>query len=107
MFLIPIPMNPSRDSLAEVLRSWRVTPPADPDFRNRVWRRIGKPAATTWPAFLRAHAAAWSLASIVVLGAAAYSGSALARSQMRVDREAMVATYLVNLDPRVQAVLKP
>ena len=82
-------------------------PPADPDFRDQVWERIDQRAGITWAAYLRAHAAVWSLASIVVLGAAAYSGSALARSQTRAEREAIVVTYLVNLDPRIQAVLKP
>lgn len=107
MSVILIQMNDSGDSLSEILHSWQVRPPADPSFRQRVWQRIGKPAGTTWPAYLRAHATAWSLASIVVLGAAAYSGRALAHSQTRADREAIVVTYLVNLDPRVQAVLKP
>jgi len=100
-------MNASHDSLSEGLRGWRVTPPADPDFRHRVWQRIGKRAGSTWTAYLRAHATAWSLASIIVLGAAAYSGSALARSQTQADREAIVATYLVDLDPQIQAGLKP
>lgn len=100
-------MNASHDPLSEALGSWRVAPPADPAFRQRVWQRIGRRAGTTWPTYLRAHAAAWSLALIVVLSAAAYSGRALARSQARADREAIVVTYLVDLDPRVRAVLNP
>jgi hypothetical protein len=100
-------MNTSHDTLSERLRSWRVTPPVDPDFRHGVWQRIGKQAGGNWPAYLRAHAAAWSLASILVLGAAGYGGSALARSQTRADREAIAVSYLVNIDPRVQALLKP
>jgi hypothetical protein len=43
----------------------------------------------------------------VAVGVAALTGSALARSRMHADREAMVFAYLVDLDPRVQAVLKP
>jgi hypothetical protein len=35
------------------------------------------------------------------------TGGALARSQARADRESIVVTYLVDLDPRVQALLKP
>ena len=100
-------MNTPGDSLSETLRSWRVTPPADPNLRQRVWQRIGKKAGVTWPAYLRAHMAAWSLAAAVVVAAAAFAGSALARSRARADREAIVVTYLVDLDPRVQAVLKP
>lgn len=101
------PMNSSRDSLAEALRGWRVAPPATHDFRLRVWERIGKGSDVTWPSYLRSHAAGLSLVSIVALGTALYTGSAVAHSRARADRDAIVRTYLVALDPRIQAVLKP
>ncbi|MSU46481.1 MAG: hypothetical protein EXS42_05015 [Lacunisphaera sp.] len=100
-------MNTSRDSLPQALRDWRVTPPADPNFRHGVWQRIACRTRATWPAYLQSHAAAWSLVAMVALGAAAYTGKALARAYVRADREAIVVTYLVDLDPRVQAALKP
>jgi hypothetical protein len=100
-------MNTSPDSLAKVLRSWRVVPPADPDFRHAVWQRVSRRARENWPAYLRAHLAAWALVAVVALGAAAYTGHAAARARTRTDRESMVVTYLVELDPRVQALLKP
>jgi hypothetical protein len=100
-------MNNSRDSISEALHGWRVTPPADPAFRNRVWQRIGGQTGTTWPAYLRAHLAVWSLVAVVMLSAAALTGTALARAHAQADRDAIVVTYLVDLDPRVQAVLKP
>jgi hypothetical protein len=100
-------MNSPHDTLSEVLRDWRVKPPADPNFRHLVWQRIGGRARETWPAYLRSHVAAWALAAVVTLGAAAFTGSAMARAQIRADREALVVTYLVDLDPRVQALLKP
>jgi hypothetical protein len=56
---------------------------------------------------LRAHPAVWSLVALLALGAAAYTGSALARAHVQADREAIVITYLTGLDPRVQAMLKP
>jgi len=99
--------NSPRDSLSETLRTWEVTPPADPNFRHQVWRQIGKQAGATWPAYVRAHVAAWSMAAALAMGVAAFTGSAVARSQARADRNAMVVTYLTDLDPRVQAVLKP
>jgi hypothetical protein len=102
-----MPMNTPPDSLAESLRRWRVTSPADPQFRTSVWQRIDARTKATWPVYLRSHATAWSLAAVVLLGAAAYSGSALARAHLQADREAIVVTYLVDLDPRVQALLKP
>lgn len=100
-------MNTSRDNLSEVLRGWRVNPPADPNFRHRVWQRIGDQTRATWPAYLRAHTAGWALATVLAVGAAGYAGSNLARARVQADRDAMVVTYLVELDPRVQAVLKP
>ena len=100
-------MNTPRDSLSAVLHRWRVDPPADPNFRQAVWQRLDARSQQNWPAYLRSHATAWSLAAVVMLGAAAYSGSALAQARARTEREAMVVTYLVELDPRVQAVLKP
>ena len=100
-------MNNSRDSLSEVLRRWRVTPPPDPNFRHKVWQRIGDQTRATWPAYLRSHATAWSLVAVMALGTAAYAGSALARAHTQADRETLVVTYLVDLDPRVQAALKP
>jgi len=99
-------MNSSLDPLAEALGRWRVSPPVDADFRQAVWRRVGQRTSQTWPGYLRSHATAWSLVTLVALGAAAFSGSALARARVRADRDAMVVNYLVDLDPRVQAVLK-
>lgn len=100
-------MNTSRDNLSEVLRGWRVKPPADPDFRHRVWQRLGSQPRVTWPAYLRAHTAAWSMAALLAVTVAGYTGSTLARAKAQANREAMVVAYLVELDPRVQAVLKP
>jgi len=100
-------MVPSSDSLSEALHGWQVTPPADPNFRQSVWRRIGKQAGVTWPAYLRTNIAVLSFASIIVLTAAAYGGRALAHKQARADRESIVVTYLVDLDPRIQATLRP
>ena len=100
-------MNPPHDSLSAVLHRWRVGPPADPNFRAAVWQRVDAQARATWPAYVRSHATAWSLAAVVMLGVAAYSGTALAQARVRAEREAMVVSYLVDLDPRVQAVLKP
>lgn len=100
-------MNTPRDSLSAVLHRWRVDPPADPNFRAAVWQRVEGRTRENWPAYVRSHATAWSLAAVVMLGVAAYSGSVLARAHVRAEREAMVVNYLVELDPRVQAVLKP
>ena len=100
-------MNIPRDSLSETLHGWRVTPASDPNFKQGVWRRIDGTSATTWPTYLRSHLATWSMVAALAVGAACLAGSALGRSRVRADREAIVTTYLVDLDPRVQAALKP
>jgi hypothetical protein len=100
-------MNQTPDHLSETLQSWRVQPPADPGFRAAVWRRIGRPAELSWPAYLRAHPTAWALAAVLALGSAGLAGRAMAKLNLEADREAMAVSYLVELDPRVQAVLKP
>lgn len=100
-------MNSSQNPFNKILRTWRVAPPVNPDFRGRVWQRIGEQAKASWPSYLGAHATAWSVAALMVLGAAAYTGHVAASTRVRVDRDALVVTYLVDLDPRVQAMLKP
>ncbi|HET7536450.1 MAG TPA: hypothetical protein VFJ90_08355 [Candidatus Didemnitutus sp.] len=100
-------MNTSRDHLSEVLQSWRVKAPAEPGFRAAVWRRIERPGELTWAAYLRAHTVAWVFAAVLAVGAAGFAGRALAQARLQADREAMAVTYLIGLDPRVQAVLKP
>ena len=98
-------MDSSRDTLAETLQQWKVRPPADPNFRDSVWRRIDRRSLDSWPVYLRSHAATWAAVAVLTLGAAAYTGRATARARVRAEREAMVVTYLVDLDPRVQATL--
>jgi len=99
-------MKHSPDKLTEALHRWKVAPPADPNFRPEVWQRIRERTRISWPSYLRAHSAAWSLVAALALGAAAYTGHVAAESRARADREALVVTYLVDLDPRVQALLR-
>ena len=100
-------MNHSTDSLAERLCNWRIAPPPNPEFRHQVWQRIGRRTTAGWPAYLRAHSAGWSVAAALVLVAAGFTGHVAAGVRARADREVLVVTYLVDLDPRVQALLKP
>ncbi len=96
------------DPLSAALQRWGVSPPADPNFRTAVWARIRAAAAReSWPAFVRAHAAAWAVVAAVALGGAGYAGQAAARVRAASDREAIVVSYLAGLDPRAQAALKP
>lgn len=103
---LAIPMNTSRDKLSEILQDWRVKPPSDPGFRAAVWRRIGQQGEATWTAYLRAHTAAWAVAAVLTFSVAGVAGRALAQARVEADRETMVVSYLVELDPRAQAILK-
>ena len=100
-------MDTHPDSLSEALHRWKITPPADAGFRTTVWQRIGDRAKESWPVYLRTHATAWAVVAAVMLGVAAYAGHATAQARVRSDRETMIVSYLVDLDPRVQATLQP
>ncbi len=100
-------MDSPPDSLSQALQPWKVSPPVQGAFRADVWKRIGDRTRETWGVYVRAHAAAWLVAATVVIGAAAYTGHATAQARVRADREALAVTYLVDLDPRVQAELRP
>ncbi len=100
-------MNSPRKPLSATLRDWQVTPPADPHFRHNVWQRLNAQIPASWPAYLRGHAVAWMLVTVLTVSAAALTGHATAQAKVKADRETMVVSYLVELDPRVQAILKP
>lgn len=102
-------MNPPEtpDSLSETLRTWRLQPMPNPDFRPAVWRRIRQRSSEPWAAYVRNHRAVWSLAAVVVLAVAGWGGQAVAQVRLKAERETMVVAYLVGLDPRVQAKLRP
>lgn len=95
------------DSLTNALRTWRVAPPTTPDFRATVWHRIeqGRRAADWW-IFLRARVGVLSLAAVVTVGVSGWTGHAVARTQVQIDRAALANTYVASLDARVQAGLK-
>jgi hypothetical protein len=95
------------DPLSTTLRSWQVHPAADPQFRPSVWQRIGRQRQESWFSYVRAHRLGVTAAAIVMLGAASWTGHSAAQAKAEADRDAMVVTYLVGLDPRVQAKLRP
>jgi hypothetical protein len=96
-------MNTHRDSLSEALHCWKVTPPVDANFRNAVWQRIGRRSQDSWPVYLRSHATTWAAVTVLMLGVAAFTGRSTAHARVRADREALIVSYLADLDPRVQA----
>lgn len=98
---------PSTDSLSRTLADWRVRPPADPAFRTAVWQRIRTRTQESWAAYVRAHRLGWSVAAVLAVTGAGWTGHAAAQARLQQQRDAMIVSYLVDLDPRVQARLQP
>jgi hypothetical protein len=94
------------DPLSRTLAEWRVEPKADPNFRPAVWQRIRQRSGETWSTYVQAHLAAWSVVAVVAAMVAGWAGMSAGRSRLAQEREAMVVSYLVELDPRVQAKLR-
>src|SRR5829696_106989 len=100
------PQKPD-DDLSTVLQQWRLRPAPNPEFRPRVWQRIAQSSRDSWANYVRGHRLGLAVATVVVIGAAGWTGHAAAEAKLTQDREAMVVSYLVGLDPRVQARLRP
>lgn len=98
---------PPSDSLSRTLSHWRLQPPRDPQFRPAVWARLARRSRETWAGYVAAHRVGWSVAAIAVIGFAGWSGHAAAQARQAADRDALVTAYLIELDPRVQAGLRP
>ncbi len=91
----------SNDSLARVLKDWRVVPTRAPQFRAEVWARIGGAAKVeSWMGYLRVHprAVAGALALAVVLGAV--GGRSSARARAAADSARLASAYVQGLDAR-------
>src|SRR5687767_16007834 len=95
------------ERLSRTLEDWRIQPLVNPNFRPAVWQRIRQRSGETLASYVRAHAAAWSIATVLAVTAAGLVGVTAGRAQLNVKRDAMVVSYLVDLDPRVQAKLRP
>lgn len=100
-------MNPpeKNDSLSPALAAWRLSPPADPNFRPAVWDRIKRRSRQTWADYLRGHLVGWSVTAGLIFVAAAWTGHSVAQAKLDARRQEMVVSYLGELDPRVMARL--
>lgn len=101
-----IPSDPNHDELPRLLASWRISPPADPQFRPAVWDRLRKDSPATWPTYLRRHPVAWSVTVALAVMTAGWAGRSVAHAKLESSREEMVADYLGKIDPRVIANLR-
>jgi hypothetical protein len=99
--------NRPHDPLSDALQRWRITPARDRNFRNSVWQRIDREARLTWGSYVRGHLVGWSVAAMMAVVAAGWSGHAMAQARLEADRDNMVVSYLSELDPRVITGLQP
>jgi hypothetical protein len=100
-----ISMN-SPDDLSAELRTWKVNPPHDPDFRRAVWRRIEEQRRVpTWGVFVKTRALALGTALVLTIGISGWAGHTVARARVQVDREVLAASYVASLDARVHTGL--
>ncbi len=99
----PDPLDP----LSRTLATWRVDPPARPDFRPAVWQRLKRSSQESWAGYLRARSGLWTSIAAVAIVAATWTGRSMAQAQQEAGRERMVVSYLVELDPRVLALVQP
>jgi hypothetical protein len=101
-------VNPSRDPLSELLASWQIKPPADPNFRPAVAARLAAARRKRdWPSLLHEHPAVWTAAAVIVLGAAAWTGHEAGRVRNQADRDRLADAYVRQLDPRALAGQRP
>lgn len=93
--------SPHADSSPD-LSAWRIEPPRDPAFRQRVWTRLAaaRRCTDTFRGYLRAHAPAVVAALTVAAIVGAWSGLSQGKSRAAVDRAAVVAVYVRELDAR-------
>lgn len=97
----------SDDTLSRALADWRIRPPANPNFRPAVWQRLRDRTHETWSGYLRARAPTWALIAALTITASGWAGLSAGKARLAAERDAMVVAYLVELDPRVQATLRP
>jgi hypothetical protein len=96
-----------QEPLSRALARWRIEPAPDPGFRPAVWQRIHHQPRASWAGYLQAHLATWAVVALVGISGAGWVGHSAGQARLAAERDAMVTTYLVELDPRVQAVLRP
>lgn len=98
---------PPPDPLSSLLRTWTPLPRADPAFRASVWRRIDLSRSETWSTYLRRRYRSWALATVALVLMGGVGAQWIARARLESERDHAARSYLVGLDPRVQARLSP
>ncbi len=97
----------SPDPLQRTLARWPVQPPANPNFRAEVWRRIEAAEAAgplPWASYARRHLPGVTAALVVAVAAGAVGGQERARARAAADSARLAAAYVEGLDARSEKV---
>ncbi|MDX2187288.1 MAG: hypothetical protein SFV32_10170 [Opitutaceae bacterium] len=94
------------DDVRRAIRAWQVRPLPNSTFRPEVWQRIQQGSDAGWTSYLKRHAASVSLAAILTLVLSGWLGKTASRVALEHQRETMIVSYLVDLDPRVEAMMR-
>jgi hypothetical protein len=93
----------SPDPLRRTLAAWRVQPPAEPNFRAEVWRRI-EAGPVPWASYARRHLPGVTAVLLVAVAAGAVGGQERARARAAADSARLAAAYVEGLDARSEKV---
>jgi hypothetical protein len=97
---------PVSDTFRQTLRTWRVTPPINPNFRAETWDRIEtvrRDRVAGWLGYLRFHAASCAIVFAAAVAVAGLAGNLAGRAHNALERDAMLATYVTAIDARAMA----
>ncbi|MEY4939098.1 MAG: hypothetical protein RIQ93_833 [Verrucomicrobiota bacterium] len=88
------------DTLARVMRAWRLQPPRNPEFRAGVWQRLRAGQPLSWAGYVRAHAAPVAATLALAVAVGALTGREQARARVAAERAELAASYVKALDAR-------
>lgn len=97
--------HPHDEALRQLLlRGWTVEPRADPGFRAAVWARIeaARRMPATWSGWLKLNLVRVSYCAAASIVFAGTGGGLLAASQANREREQLIQSYVVSIDPHQQ-----
>lgn len=102
--------QPTHDPLSRELRTWRVAPRRNPNFRTETWARIEahrRDLELGWGTYLRRHGAAWLTVFLFVAIGAGWGGHAVGAHRNNDAREAILTTYVAAIDVKAALADRP
>jgi hypothetical protein len=88
------------DSLPSTLAQWRIAVPRTPEFRARVWARIGV-SSPGWATYARSHLATVTAAFVLAIAVGAFTGREQAQARRASDSARLATAYVQSMDARL------